>query len=104
MIDLAAERSHVRANRIPETVLLLLGATALLANGLLASVLGRNKKEARLHLHLLAFSIWLVIGLIVDFDRPRRGLVQVSQEPLAWISTDDDSPKSAGIPYGHCTS
>ena len=92
MIDLAAERSHVRANRIPETVLLLLGATTLLANGLFAGVLGRNNKKRSLDLHVLAFSTWLVIALIVDFDRPRRGWVQVSQEPLvqlreAWRGT-----------------
>ena len=92
MIDLAAERAHVRANRIPETVLLLLGTTALLANGLLAGVLGRNKRRNSLDLHLLTFATWLVIALIVDLDRPRRGWVQVSQEPLvrlqeAWQGT-----------------
>ena len=92
MIDLAAERAHVRANRIPETVLLLLGTIALLANGLFAGVLGRNKKKNTLDLHLLAFVTWLVVALIVDLDRPRLGWVQVSQEPLvrlqeAWGST-----------------
>ena len=82
MIDLAAERAHVRANRIPETVLLLLVTTALLATGLFAGVLGRNKKKNRFDLHLLAFVTWLVVAFIVDLDRPRRGWVQVSQEPL----------------------
>ena len=92
MIDLAAERAQVRANRVPETVLLLLGTIALLANGLFAWVLGRNKKKNRLDLHLLAFVTWLVVALIVDLDRPRRGWVRVSQEPLvrlqqAWRGT-----------------
>ena len=92
MIDLEAERAHVRANRIPETVLLLLVTTALLATGLFAGVLGRNKKKNRFDLHLLAFVMWLVIAFIVDLDQPRRGWVQVSQEPLvrlqeAWQGT-----------------
>ena len=82
----------MRANRIPETVLVVLGAIALLANGLLAGVLGHNKRRNSLDLHLLAFATWLVIALIVDLDRPRRGWVQVSQEPLirlqeAWRDT-----------------
>ena len=85
MIDLAAERTYVRANRIPETVLLLLGAIALLSNGLFAGVLGRNGKKSSLDLHLLAFATWLVVALIVDLDRPRRGWVQVSQEPLVQL-------------------
>ena len=92
MIDVAAARAHVRANRIPETVLLLVATTALLANGLFAGVLGRNRKKNRLDLHMLAFATWLVLALIVDLDRPRRGWVQVSQEPLvrlqeAWQGT-----------------
>ena len=92
MIDVAAARAHVRANRIPETVLLLVATTALLANGLFAGVLGRNRKKNRLDLHMLAFATWLVLALIVDLDRPRRGWVQVSQEPLirlqeAWRGT-----------------
>ncbi len=82
VIDLEAERAAVRANRIPETVLLLLGAIVLLANGLFAGVLGRNRKGSSLDLHLLAFATWLVVALVVDLDRPRRGWVQVSQEPL----------------------
>ena len=82
MIDLEAARAHVRANRIPETVLLLVGTTALLATGLFAGVLGRNGKKNRSDLHLLAFVTWLVVALIVDLDRPRRGWVTVNQEPL----------------------
>jgi hypothetical protein len=84
-IDLAAERTYVRANRIPETVLLLLGAIALLSHGVLAWVLGRNKKKSSLDLHLLAFATWLVVALIVDLDLPRRGWVRVSQEPLVQL-------------------
>ena len=92
VIDIAAERSHVRANRIPETVLLLLAVTMLLANGLFAGVLGRKRKKSRLDLHLLALATWLVVALIVDLDRPRRGWVRVSQQPLvrlqeAWRGT-----------------
>jgi hypothetical protein len=85
MFDVAAARTHVRANRIPETVLLLLGVMALLANGLFAGVLGRNHKKDIVDLHFLAFATWLVIALIVDLDRPRRGWVQVSQEPLSQL-------------------
>jgi hypothetical protein len=82
MIDIAARRAHVRANRIPGPVVWLLVVMTLLANGLFAAVLGHNKKRNTLDLHLLAFATWLVVALIADLDGPRHGLVQVSQEPL----------------------
>jgi hypothetical protein len=76
--DVAEERAHVGANEIPETVLLLLGATVTVASGLFAGVLGRNGKKRVADVHLLALATWLVVALIVDLDRstPRLGAGQ----------------------------
>jgi len=98
VIDREAERAQMRLNRVPETVLLLLAATTLLANALFAGVLGRNARKRTLDLHALAFATWLVIALIVDLDQPRRGWVQISQEPLRRLQADwadPTAPRSA---------
>ncbi len=82
MIDLAAARSDARANGVPQSVIVIVSLMAVIAEGLFAGVLGRNGRKRRFDLHLLAFSTWLVVALIVDLDRPRAGWVRVSQEPL----------------------
>lgn len=92
MIDVAARRAHVRANRIPGPVLWLLVGITLLANGLFAAVLGHNKKQSTLDLHLLAFATWMVVVLIADLDGPRHGLVRVSQEPFLRLQQEWQVP------------
>jgi hypothetical protein len=82
VIDLQAERAHVRANRIPHTVFALLAVIALIATFALAVSMGHSGKRS-VSLHALALATWLVFLLIVDLDQPRRGWIQVSQEPLA---------------------
>ena len=88
MFDLAEERMHVRANRIPEAVLFLVAIASILANGLFAALLGLNGKSGRADLHVLTFVTWMVVLLIVDLDFPRRGLVQVSYEPLIQLQNE----------------
>jgi hypothetical protein len=84
VIDLQAERAHMRANRVPQTVLYLLAVIALIATGVHSLSVGHTGKRSA-PLHALAFAAWLVFLLIVDLDQPRRGWIQVSQEPLVQL-------------------
>lgn len=86
LIDVHSERVHGRTNRVPETVLLLLAAIAVIALAVVGAIHGRNGTRRARDLHALAFSIWLVILLIVDLDQPRRGFIQVGQAPLAALA------------------
>ncbi len=84
VIDLAAERAHMRANRVPQTVIYLLAVIALIATTAHAVSVGHGGRRS-IPLHVLAFATWLVFLLIVDLDQPRRGWIQVSQEPLVQL-------------------
>ncbi len=82
VIDLYAKRLTALENHVPEIILVLLYSAALVANGLIGYGCGlggrRNFYVTLTASMLIAFVIWV----IVDLDRPRRGLIKVGQERL----------------------
>jgi len=82
VFDLATKRDAARRNHVPEIVLLLLfgvGAVAMGLVGVGTGVAGRRHPALTLSLAVL---IALVIMVIMDLDRPRRGLIEVSQQAM----------------------
>lgn len=81
-IDLQAKRLAALRNTVPETVILLLGAVSLVT----AVIVGYNSGlSAQRHLFaavLLIVLITLIIWVLIDLDRPRRGLILVSQQSM----------------------
>lgn len=79
-IDLPTKRLAALQNRIPEVVIFLLFFGGTLAVGVVGYGYGLG---ARRNIFLMiAFSVLiaLVVLVIIDLERPRRGLVTVSQE------------------------
>jgi hypothetical protein len=95
-IDALASRNAYLDRHVPEIVLWILFATF----GVTAAVLGYSAGIAGhrppLASMLLIALIVLVTYLIIDLDRPRRGLIQVSQAPMLELQrslgSDDDGP------------
>jgi hypothetical protein len=81
-IDLDATRLNTLRAHVPGAVWLLLLAVA--AAGCFASGYGTGAAGARslLTTVLLPLLITFVITLVADLDRPRRGLIGISQQPL----------------------
>jgi hypothetical protein len=82
--DTGEERNAAYENRVPQPALLLLTASLLLAGALVGYRPGIAKR------HLLLWTAFCVLVTLVffgvlDFDRPRRGLIQVTQEPILAI-------------------
>ncbi len=74
---LTALRTHM-----PDVVVLMLIFTAMVAMGFVgyhAGIVGARRLVARL---LMACTIAALILLVVDLDRPARGLIRVSVQPL----------------------
>jgi hypothetical protein len=82
VFDAHAERLRAHRDHVPDVVIELLIVVALAAVGLLGSGAGRNGEPRHWLRALLPLLIVAVILLIIDLDRPREGLVQVSQAPL----------------------
>ncbi len=82
VIDQSTTRAWAAGNHLPASVLLLLVVCVIVSNVLVGHSSGQTNRR---HLGLwlatnLLFS--LVLFTVLDFDRPRRGIIQVDHSPL----------------------
>jgi hypothetical protein len=82
VIDVHAERLRAQRDHVPEVVLFLLIAVAIASVAMLGYSAGRKGERRQWLRALLPVLIVGVITLIMDLDRPRSGLIRVSQQPL----------------------
>lgn len=82
MIDLHEKRFTAMRNHVPESVILLLFIVATLSLGLTGYGFGLAGKRHFFVTTTVAILIVAVIYLIIDLDRPRRGLIKVSQQSM----------------------
>lgn len=81
-IDAFGSRNAHLARHVPEVVLWILFATFGVTAGVLGYSAGIAAHRPPLASMLLVALIVLVTYLIIDLDRPRRGLIQISQQPM----------------------
>ncbi len=85
VIDLSATREWIRRFHMPAPVVWLLGLSVILCGAMTGHALGEAGPR---HLGLmLGFNllIVMVVFVVLDFDRPRRGLIHVDQTPLIQV-------------------
>ena len=90
MLDLnrvAREREEARYRTVPQAVIVMLFALAVGAGGVLSYMSGATGHPDRLPTYAFLALVCLVIYLIIDFDRPRRGLLQFDAAPLERVFT-----------------
>lgn len=82
LIDTSATRNAALNRQVPEIVLILMFATIVLTAATLGYASGIAGHRVTLAAFVLLILIAMVVFLIVDLDRPRRGVIQVSHESL----------------------
>lgn len=82
VIDLSSTRVWAARNHVPASVILLLGVCMVMAGGLTGQSFGQVSRRGRALWTVQNVLIALVLYVILDFDRPRRGLIQVDHQPL----------------------
>lgn len=82
LIDDNEKRRVALDNHVPEAVIFLLFFVSAVALGFVAYGCGLTGRRRFMMNLIFALLIAMVITIILDFDRPRRGLVQVSQDSL----------------------
>lgn len=87
LIDIKTERDIAISNHVPEIVLLGLLLFAALAIGILGYGNGLAAKHARYPAIILCIVITISFILIIDLDRPNRGLTKVSQVSMIDLMT-----------------
>ena len=87
VIDLSSTRAWAGRNHLPGPVLVLLLASVLVSGLLLGHSSGQaGNRHAPLWLvSNLIFA--LVLFVVLDFDRPRRGLIRVDPTPLVELES-----------------
>ena len=81
-IDQSSESEGVFAAHIPDPVILVLGIVIGFASLLLGTSFGRTDHRASFAVVFFAITLALVVAMILDLDRPQRGFIRVSLEPL----------------------
>lgn len=94
-IDLHGKRLAAMRNHVPPAVLELLLLVTLGAVGLVAYGGGLHGRRQPLAQVVLGVLLVLSVMLIVDLDRPRRGLIQVSQQSMTDAGQDLDAALAA---------
>lgn len=82
VIDLHEKRLRAMENHVPAVVLYLLVAVGGVALGFVGFASGLARQRRFRSTAIVALTIAVLIAVIIDLDRPRRGLIQVSQDSM----------------------
>jgi len=82
LFDSYTTRIAALDRHVPELVLFLLYGTFLLTGGVIGYATGTSGHRAPFATYILVALMVVVVFVIIDLDRPRRGLIQVSQQSL----------------------
>ncbi|HSG64569.1 MAG TPA: hypothetical protein VLD39_06195 [Gammaproteobacteria bacterium] len=82
LIDSFGVRDAALNRHVPELVLFLLFGTFTLTACLVGYASGLSGHRASFPTYIMLTLIVFLVFLIIDLDRPRRGLISVSQQPM----------------------
>jgi hypothetical protein len=96
LIDSYGRRDAALSQHVPELVLFLLYGTFLMTGSVVGYASGVAGHRPPLVAYIMVMLIVVLTFIIVDLDRPRRGLIRVDQTSLIDLGTAIDLAQSAG--------
>jgi hypothetical protein len=82
VIDSQGKRNALLQMQVPEVVLILLFIVFISSGGIMGYSAGLSGKRIFAPIVLVSILITLIVFIIIDLDRPKRGLIQVNQGAL----------------------
>jgi hypothetical protein len=82
MIDSAGRRDAGLRNHVPESVLYMIMAVCLVTVGTIGFFSGLEGARSLIATALMCVVLAAVVFVIMDFDRPYRGILKVGQQPM----------------------
>lgn len=82
VIDSQGRRNALLQMHVPEVVLILLFIVFIASGGILGYSAGLSGKRIIAPIVLVSLLITLIVFIIIDLDRPKRGLIQVNQSAM----------------------
>ena len=87
MIDAYGKRYAELNRHIPELVLWLLFLAFIIFGGMLGYTAGISNHQPSKVVYVMLTIVVLVMYLVMDLDRPRRGLIHIDQTPMQSLKT-----------------
>lgn len=82
VIDSQGKRNALLKMQVPEVVLMLLFIVFISSGGIMGYSAGLSGKRMFAPIVLVSLLITLIVFIIIDLDRPKRGLIQVDQSVM----------------------
>ena len=89
VIDSQGKRNALLQMQVPEVVLLLLFVVFISSGGIMGYSAGLSGTRMFAPIALVSTLIALIVFIIVDLDRPKRGLILVNQGPMVELLHED---------------
>lgn len=88
VIDSQGKRNALLQMQVPEVVLILLFMVFISSGGIMGYSAGLSGKRMFAPIVLVSLLITLIVFIIIDLDRPKRGLIQVNQSVMIELLND----------------
>ncbi|TPE43104.1 hypothetical protein FJM65_15030 [Pontibacter mangrovi] len=88
MIDTYGLRNAALQMHVPEIILYLLFIVFAMSGALMGYASGLGRKRTTLPTMTMSFLICLVVFIIIDLDRPKRGIIKVKQESMQQLQQE----------------
>ena len=88
VIDSQGKRNALLQMQVPEVVLVLLFIVFVSSGGIMGYSAGLSGKRMFAPIVLVSILITLIVFIIIDLDRPKRGLIQVNQSVMTQLLND----------------
>ena len=88
VIDSQGKRNALLQMHVPEVVLILLFIVFISSGGIMGYSAGLSGKRMVAPIILVSLLITLIVFIIIDLDRPKRGLIQVDQGIMSALLDD----------------
>lgn len=98
LIDAFASREAALDRHVPELVLWLMHVTFLMAAGIVGYAAGFAGHRPSLVSMIMVSLIVVLVFIILDLDRPRRGLIQVDHASLVDLQGSLQRDAASGLP------
>jgi len=93
VIDSYGSRDAVLKRHVPEIVFFILFITFIMTGALVGYASGLSGNRVSFASYILVLLIVLLVFIIIDLDRPRRGLITVSQDSFTDLQASIEASK-----------
>ncbi|MFC2113070.1 hypothetical protein ACFLTA_07365 [Bacteroidota bacterium] len=88
MIDARGERNATLMRHVPEVILFLMFIVFITTGAIMGYSAGLGMNRAYIPTVLMTFLIVLVVFIVIDLDRPKRGIIKVKQNSILELKSD----------------